>query len=93
MVITQTPGPFREFPFKPIRHAGAALELDPVPLPVIKADCFDAIESRQGPRQTSRRVLTAGKQDQRGISGEARGHGFDMGARRLPINNAPFPLL
>src|SRR5690606_32303103 len=49
-------------------HVEAAFEFDAVPLAVVETYRFNALETLQRPREASRRVLTAGKENERGFA-------------------------
>ena len=48
-----------------LSHAFAHVELDAMALGVVEAQCLDASEAFERPHQAHRRILPAGKQDER----------------------------
>ena len=67
MILAELFGPGRVERRDAFTHALARLELDAVALRVVEAQRLDASEAFERPRQAHRRILPAGKQDERGL--------------------------
>src|SRR5436190_1507209 len=63
-----------------------AVELDPVPLPIVEADRLDPGEPRERPGKAGRRILPAGKQDKRRFGLRKLAHAREIGLPRPAIN-------
>ena len=65
MIVAQARRPRREGSAQFAQHVEAAIEFDAVALAVVEGDRIDDVKTLQGPRQASRRILAAGKQNER----------------------------
>ncbi len=65
MILGELAVPFRKIPPQALDHRRPAVKLDPVALAIIEPDRFDRRKALERPGEAGRRILTAGKQDER----------------------------
>src|ERR1700722_4255992 len=78
VVITEAPDPIGKFQRQFATYVLAALEIDHMTLPVIKPDCFDALELVQRPGEAGCRILPTRKEHKGAIVIEVHARSFSL---------------